>query len=155
MFIPGETIAQTFELPYAKEEIGQVIISYRQKDRIVLEKIITAQKNMKSTDNGKTIVSSYISEAESLLFEDNCEYRIQINVLFRSGTTSGRSTSLEIAGWTGYQHIRDIGSSAIQKSFGTLFINDDGKLIWSHNPDAYEFAIDHDDGLLVIQRKVV
>lgn len=154
MFIPGETIAHTFTIPYPKDSIGQIIISYRQKDRIVLEKIITSKKNMVSTEEDNTIVSAVLTEAESLLFEDNCEFRIQINVFFGEDGTNGRSSSYETRGWTGYQHIRNLSTSATKAGLGSLYIDDDGCLIWSHDPDSDTFAIDS-DGFLVIERKVV
>lgn len=155
MFIPGETIAQTFTLPYSKENIGQIIVSYRQRDRIILEKIITSQKNMQSTDDDQTVISAVLSESESLLFENDCDYGIQINIFFGSGeVTGGRVASCEITGHTGYQHIRELSTTAAKAGLGSLYIDDDGCLIWSHDPDSDTFAIDS-DGFLVIERKVV
>ena len=155
MFHPGETIAHTFTLPYEKGTIDKVIISYRQKDQLILEKIITSDVSMQETDDNQTIVSSVLSESESLLFHDLTTFAIQINVFFGDGEiASGRVTSDEIGDMTGIQHIRELGKVAAREGFGTMYINDDGCLIYEKEGSESPFAIDHDNGFLVITREV-
>lgn len=107
-FHPGETIAQTFIVPYRKDDMEKIIISYRQCDYIILEKIITST-GMLEIENDETAVSSIISEAESLLFKELTRYGVELNVFFKNN--SGRAVSYEIYGETLRQHIRQLGRS--------------------------------------------
>ena len=155
MFHPGETIAHTFTLPYEKSTIDKVIISYRQKDQIILEKIITSDTSLQETEDNQTIVSSILTESESLLFHDLTTFGIQINVFFGDGEiASGRVTSDEIGETTGVQHIRELGKIAAREGFGTMYIDDDGWLVYEKEGSDSPFAIDHDNGFLVITREV-
>ena len=38
MLFPGETKYHTFTLPYAADNVDTVIVSYKQRDRILIEK---------------------------------------------------------------------------------------------------------------------
>lgn len=108
MFYPGETIAHTFILPYEKSYISKVIVSYRQSERLVLEKVIASSRAMQELDEG-TAITVTLAEEESLLFEDNAHYDVQVNVFM----SSGRATSSQIRDWTGLQHVRDTSITVI------------------------------------------
>lgn len=149
MFIPGETVTHTFIIPYEKSAINTVIISYRQKDTIILEKFITSQGNMTETEDDQTMITAALTEQESLLFVDNCQYGIQINVLFEGG---GRSTSQEeIIDWTGRQHIRQVGQEASEQAKTAMYIDSDGYLVYTRKAsNPADFSIDS-DGYLVLE----
>lgn len=104
MFFPGETVNHTFIVPFDITEIGRAIISYKQNGHIIVEKEATSS----SVDNENSETSSCnlivsLTEKESLLFEDNSEYSIQINIF---SPVNGRITSKPIYDCTGEQYLR-------------------------------------------------
>ena len=151
MFIPGETLTHTFTIPFDKVNIDTLIVSYRQYERLVLEKIVTSKTSMLPREDGKLDVSVHLTEEESLLFADENTVGIQVNILFVDGS---RIASNEMYEETGLQHIDEIGAEAKQEGFGTMYIDDDGVLIYEHNTTGDYFSIDN-DGFLVIERRVV
>ena len=46
MFFPGETDYHIFTLPFAAADISSVIVSYKQRDRVLLEKEATAAEQI-------------------------------------------------------------------------------------------------------------
>lgn len=106
MFHPGETSTQLFELPFKKSDIKKVIVSYRQKGQIVLERTVTSPGNIVASADDTTLLSVTLTEAESLLFKDFTDVAIQLNVIF-NGNSSNRAVSSEVYTSTGIQHIRD------------------------------------------------
>lgn len=108
MFIPGETIIHTFILPFHLTEIRQIIVTYRQDDRIVYERVVN-----KSNPEGATLVKqdnytklSYeISQADSLLFTDEVPFYMQVNVYT---TSHSRAVSGVIKSTSGIQFLHKV-----------------------------------------------
>lgn len=110
MFYPGETIVQSFIVPFYQEDVEKAIVSYKQNDHIVLEKEATSTQIYDDTDPNNPIPVEYtelvivISQEESLLFENDMSYEIQINI-FNMGN---RQTSEPIKDKTGKQFYREV-----------------------------------------------
>ena len=79
MFIPGETATHRFSIPFTASEISKVVVTYKQHNRVLLEKEI-------SSFEGNEVVLT-LSQAESLLFECNTEFSVQLNILMADETT--------------------------------------------------------------------
>ena len=122
MFFPGETVSHSFVLPFVRDEISQIVISYKQNGKIIFEKIINNKKasdtnategetnNDDSTvefieDGPYTTIAFSFSQTESLLFEDESPFTAQINVHCVDGT---RHTSHECNSSSGIQYLREI-----------------------------------------------
>jgi len=103
MFIPGETIAQEFIIPFADTELDKVIVTYRQNDRIVLTKPISS--GFEKISEVETRITIILSQQESLLFEDKIDYTIQLNVYTTRGS---RAASKEIKAYVGRQHYKEV-----------------------------------------------
>jgi len=105
MFIPGETLIHVFVIPFNYLELQQVVVSYKQDDRIVFEKVVT--KNTPGATMEKqdeyTKVTVEFTQAESLSFANDKPYYIQLNVYNRSHS---RMTSKEIKASNGIQFVR-------------------------------------------------
>lgn len=103
MFSPGETVTHKFRVPFPAVEMSKVVVSYKQQDHLVLE------KNVTSFEEGDTptqsIVTIVFSQDESLLFENDMPFTIQINVITTAGS---RATSREMKGGTLFQHVREV-----------------------------------------------
>ena len=106
MFFPGETITHNFIIPFAKNEIAKVIITYKQNDQIILEKTVTS--GFTDEPNQKTSFDYVFSQPESLVFQDNSDFTIQLNVYMISGT---RHASYELRGSNGVQYLREVISN--------------------------------------------
>lgn len=106
MFNPGETIVQTFIIPFKKVDISKVIVTYRNKDHDVFHvKPITSDTiRPNENDPNKSDVIAMLDEEETLLFQEFSSYTIQLNVL----TGVSRFASHEIKGKTGPQHIQEV-----------------------------------------------
>ena len=105
MFVPGETIAFLFNLPFNKEIVDTIQVSFRQSDRIIL--VVTVnQGSLIHTEKGSQFTVG-LSQQQSLLFDDNACFYAQLNVLFTTGT---RATSKEMRGENILQHIRKVVS---------------------------------------------
>ena len=104
MFNPGETVCHQFIIPFMASELSKVIISYKQDGDIVFEKTITS--GFEPSDTGKTVVSVTLSQRESLMFQENTDFTIQLNVLV--GLDGSRVTSAEIKGHNGVQHHKEV-----------------------------------------------
>ena len=103
MFHPGETVTHTFTIPFLFSEVSKVIITYKQNDHIILTKAITSDFADSSESTSSVIVT--LTQEESLLFEENKDFRIQLNVFTKSGA---RVTSDEIKGENGAQHYKEV-----------------------------------------------
>lgn len=103
MFFPGETITHRFVIPFAAGEIDHVVLSYKQKEAIILEKTITSGFE-KETQNSCSI-SYEFTQLESLLFSDNVPFTIQCNVYTKANT---RHTSFEMKSSNGIQYLREV-----------------------------------------------
>ena len=106
MFFPGETISHTFYIPFAKDEISYVILSYKQNGAIILEPKITSgfEKDIKNY----TKFTYALTQNESLLFDDNSPFTIQVNVYTLNGT---RHASHELSSKSGVQYLREVMTS--------------------------------------------
>ena len=101
MFIPGETIAHRFNIPFPKEGITRVLVTYKQENRTILVKTVYSNEIQASGNNCYLTVT--LSQEESLLFKNDKNFKAQLNILFSSGV---RCASKEVDGINGIQHIR-------------------------------------------------
>lgn len=106
VFIPGETISHQFFVPFTQGDVSKVYVSYRQNGRIVLVKNVYAGHLTNVTSGVGSSFTVTLSQQESLLFQDDKSFTIEINVISRNGQT--RYTSQEMDGETGIQHIREV-----------------------------------------------
>ena len=102
MFFPGETVTHRFVIPFNANEINHVILSYRQDDRIILEKTITS--DYESLSGGTCAVATTLTQQEGLLFADNAGFTVQVNVYTKEGT---RHSSFEVRSKSGIQTHRN------------------------------------------------
>lgn len=103
MFIPGETVAHEFIIPFISSEVIEVLVTYKQNDRVVLKKTITS--NFEEVPENKTKITIALSQQESLLFDDKNDAEIQLNVMCQNGT---RAACKEFKVSTGKQHYRQV-----------------------------------------------
>lgn len=103
MFHPGETVSHTFIIPFIADELSKVVVTYKQNDHVIITKQITS--GFEPYQTVKTQVVVPFTQSESLLFEDNKFYSIQLNVITVSGA---RATSNEIKGQSGVQHYKEV-----------------------------------------------
>ena len=104
MFNPGETVIHRFTVPFVKEELTKVIVTYKNRDDVFFEKTITSGFQDGENED-ETIFDVELSQSESLLFREYYPYKIQLNVYTRFGS---RLASAEIPGKTGPQHYREV-----------------------------------------------
>lgn len=107
MFFSGETVTNSFVLPFSANEIDYVILSYKQNGSIIFEKKITS--GFISEAQHITRVEFAFSQAESLLFDDNLPFTIQCNVLTKAGS---RHASHEMKSTSGVQYVREVLNNA-------------------------------------------
>ena len=105
MFIPGETVIHRFNLPFPNEGITRVYVTYKQQNRVILSKTVFAGEVKKASSGTTSYFSVTLSQEESLLFRNDINYTIQLNVMFSSGA---RCASVEMDGTNGVQHIRKV-----------------------------------------------
>lgn len=105
MFIPGETIAHQFYIPYTRGDVKQISVSYRQDGQVFLVKnVYPPQITDESSGTGSSFVVT-LSQQESLLFKDDFSFKVQLNVIFVS---DARAACPEMDGRNGMQHIREV-----------------------------------------------
>lgn len=115
MFFPGETITHRFIIPFHVNEIDHVIISYMQNEAIILEKRITSgdTDHMYDVTTGEnssnyiTCIEYQLSQGEALLFNDEMDFTMQINVYSMGGT---RHTSHLLKNSSGIQYYKEVMS---------------------------------------------
>lgn len=105
MFIPGETIAQEFTMPFVREGITRVFVTYKQNNRVILRKTVLLGNITNDSGRKNCYFTVVLSQQESLLFKNDSDYTIQLNVLFNTGA---RCVSKEMNGTNGVQHIRKV-----------------------------------------------
>lgn len=128
-FHPGETFVVNFILPFHPYDVKAVIMSFRDRDRVVYENIATSfagEGNDEVDVDGKTVIEKQrtrvgylISQSESLLFKENHDYVMQLNVY---GPNSSRISSKEIKVVTKEQQLIDPvigGDSALNTTYST------------------------------------
>lgn len=103
MFFPGETITHKFFVPFNHNEIVKAIVTYKQNDQIILEKTITS--GFQSEEEDKSSFEYSLSQPESLCFQDNSRFTIQLNVYAAGGS---RHASYELRGDSGIQYLREV-----------------------------------------------
>ena len=108
MFIPGETIRHGFIVPFVANEIEQAVITYKQNDRVVYEKTVSATSEdsmIESLDENRSRISFDFTQSASLLFDDNLPFTAQVNIytVFHS-----RHTSKPVSSASGSQYHRKI-----------------------------------------------
>ena len=106
MFFPGETISHTFIVPFNNNEISKVVITYKQNDRIIFEKTLTS--GFIREEQYITKIEYQFNQGESLLFDDNSDFTIQVNVYTVSGS---RHASHEMRSSNGVQYLREVISN--------------------------------------------
>lgn len=105
MFVPGETISHKFFIPVVQGDVVKLNVSYRQEGRIVLVKQVYPGS---VTNDSSGVGSSFVvtlSQEESLLFQNNKSYTVQVNMLLKDNV---RCASVEMNGANGVQHIREV-----------------------------------------------
>ena len=107
MFIPGETISHQFHLPFVRADIVKVIVTYRQNGHIVFEPKTVYPNSITNVGQGSQFVIT-LSQEESLLFEDDKYFYVQLNVIFTSDEGTIRTTSVELRGENNLQHLREV-----------------------------------------------
>lgn len=108
MFHPGETIVHSFIIPFQRIVLSQIIVSYKQNGYVILERIVTSKDQYafeEIEDPAKTKFRIQLTQNESLLFDDESDFTIQINVYTEGGS---RHASCEIKGSNGMQHHREV-----------------------------------------------
>ena len=105
MFIPGETISHKFVVPFMREDILKIIVSYRQDGHIILTKTVASYSVSAEESGVGSSFSITLSQQESLLFRDDMPFSVQLNVIFTNGA---RCASREIERSNGFQHIREV-----------------------------------------------
>lgn len=103
MFFPGETITHRFVIPFAANEIDKVIFSYKQKEAIMYEKVVT--EGFEAEEEHVTSIEFQLTQGEGLLFSDDAPFTVQVNVYTKVGT---RHTSHEMSSSSGVQYLREV-----------------------------------------------
>jgi len=110
MFFPGENIMHRFVIPFVKSEIDYVVISYKQNDQIVLEKMITSDSEDMSEDTASSTKIEYtLTQSESLSFRDDIPFTMQVNVYSLGGS---RHTSHLLNSTNSVQYYREVMTNA-------------------------------------------
>lgn len=114
-FHPGETVVLNFVLPLSIYDVKAVAISFRDKNRIVYEGLATGfVSEDEEIDDGegnvttiyKTRVGFSLKQAESLQFDENTRYMMQLNVF---GPNASRIASDEMLCITESQQLIEPG----------------------------------------------
>ena len=82
MFFPGETDTQTFLLPFPADIIEKGIFTYKQQQKTIFEKELS---QFIPTEDGNCKAVVYITQRDSLKFNDKYDVNIQVNLLFKDG----------------------------------------------------------------------
>lgn len=106
-FFPASTPTHTFTLPFLPEECSFAVVTYKQQGRTVLAKEINTF--YPSTMEGKCDIFVMFEQEESLLFRNNWDISVQINLIT---IDNKRRTSKPIAIEVGDQYERKVIGSA-------------------------------------------
>ena len=129
-FHPGETVVLNFVIPFSLYDVKAVVVSFRNNDRVAFEAIATSFKQ-EGDDPYKTRVGFTLTQAESLQFDENSIYMMQLNVF---GPNSSRIVSDEIKLTTGAQQLVEPGfggdgTYAYHENYGQASETDEGEVI--------------------------
>ena len=105
MFIPGETVNHQFTVPFQPSNISKAVVTYKQNGNIVLVKNVTSSSIRNGPVTGSAIIAVALTQEESLMFEDESEYCVQVNLRTTSGA---RAASKEMRDTTGPQHYKKV-----------------------------------------------
>ena len=84
MLMPGGTYLHRFYLPFPGSEVDKAIVTYKQKDDVILEK--TVEGGFVDEGENGCHFDVELSQKESLLFIDEANISFQINVINQYGT---------------------------------------------------------------------
>lgn len=82
MIAKGCTCKNSFPIPYTKDEIATLFVTYQQSKETVIEKSITDC----TFEDG--MVSVYLSQEETLSFKDDVVIKIQLRVKLNNGAAT-------------------------------------------------------------------
>ena len=82
MISKGCTIGNTFTIPFTKEEIEVLYITYQQRGKTIIEKTID------DCTFGEGFLSTGLTQEETLMFESLVKVRIQIRARLKDGTAT-------------------------------------------------------------------
>lgn len=105
MFIPGETIGYRFYIPFVAGDVARIFVSYKQDGKLLVRKTVSPGQIINVAGGGQSYFTLSLTQEESLMFQDDYSYSIQLNVVLTSGA---RCVSKEMNGSTGIQHIREV-----------------------------------------------
>ena len=104
MFHPGETVIHKFTIPFNKNETNNVLVTYKQNESIILMKTI-ASEDITSIAVNSSSFTVELSQQESLLFDENKPFTMQLNVILGDGS---RAASKEVSSKNGVQHYKEV-----------------------------------------------
>lgn len=107
MFHPGETVSHIFTIPFVKTEVSKVIVTYKQNDHIIIVKTITSE-TIEAVTAATCKVTVAFNQEESLLFEEDKPFKMQLNVVGATLEGSFRAASKEISSNNGVQHYKEV-----------------------------------------------
>lgn len=108
-FHPGDTVVFDLTIPFAKEDLEAVKVSFRNNNAVVFEVEITSFQ----AKGDKSRIGFTMTQEESLLFNENDIYKMQLNVY---GANGSRSASKEYDVYTLAQQIPELRRSEVTTS---------------------------------------
>lgn len=102
MFYPGETDRHVFYIPFLASSISSVLVSYKQHNRVIIEKQAGDKEAISDTE---CKVAVDLTQTDTLKFTDDDDIMIQLNVI---GTSGGRLTSDPLVVRCGEQYHRQV-----------------------------------------------
>lgn len=82
MISKGCTMGNTFTIPFTKEEIEVLYITYQQMGKTIVE------KTLDDCSFGDNFISIVLTQEETLMFENRARVSIQIRVRLKDGTVT-------------------------------------------------------------------
>lgn len=112
-FHPGETFVLNFIIPFSKWDVSTVVLSFRNRDRVAYEAMASSFKVENTEEEEaegiyKLRVGFLFSQSDSLMFDENENYTMQLNVF---GPNGSRATSKDMGAKTLSQQITEPGFS--------------------------------------------
>ncbi len=112
MFYPGETVELRFLLPFSVAEVEKVLVSLGRRDEgggfdyIVLDK----SADVEEVSRGESVAYFTLTENESLMFEDDRDICIQLNIRTTNNElgVKARHTSDVMLLTSGTQYYREV-----------------------------------------------
>lgn len=82
MISKGCTVGNTFTVPFTKEEVEVLYITYQQRGKNIVE------KTLNDCSFGDNFVSTGLTQEETLMFESLIRVNIQIRARLKDGTVT-------------------------------------------------------------------